>query len=152
MEGLLRKMVYKLNVLYFCDYLALIEYVISARQFSTRSDTNGVKVSILKSSNAVRLNDSPAKLSALHLAAVFLSCTDTIQQQIIMLPRYDLLGKIIQLVAHDIQSSGNTKGLFLPPESVVVSDMEISEESIDASDAANVASNPNVLHYLLLLF
>ena len=83
------------------------------------------------------------KLSAVHTAAILLSTGDCIQQQILMLPRYDFLGKIIQLVAHDIQTSGNTRGLFVDAVMEESGDMDLSEEYI-GSGGNNIGGSSSV--------
>lgn len=124
-----------------------------ARFVATRADNTVTKININRSSGLLRLNDNPVKLGAIHTVAVLLSSTDIVQQQTIMLPRYNFLGKVIQLVAQDILSSGNARGLFVEPEAAlsatIVHEMEISEDG-DVGDShadrinANVGGNSSV--------
>lgn len=121
----------------------VFHYVSLARQVATRSDNSAQRININRSAGHVRLSENPVKLSAVHAAAILLSTSDCIQQQIVMLPRYDFLGKIVQLVAHDIQTSGNTRGLFADSTMEESGDMDLSEE-YSASGRSNVGGNSSV--------
>jgi hypothetical protein len=118
----------------------------AGRQFATRSDNTAQRVNMSKSAGQVRLSENPVKLSAVHTAAMLLSSNDVLQQQVVMLPRYDFLGKIVHLVAHDIQSSGSGRGLFADLEGGACEQMDMSEETEEAepSEGASVGSNQNV--------
>lgn len=121
-----------------------------ARLVANRSDSTSIKMSLSRPTGYQRLNENPLKLAAIHTAAILLSSSDVIQQQTIMLPRYDLLGKIVQLVAQDIQMSGITRGLFVEPEAALVAGSTEMEIAVDGGNedlplpVANIGGSSSV--------